>query len=149
MLGIMLRGQKWLPGRIVESSGNALFTVVLMDGRQVRKHTDQLIRRYVDSTVQPDGEQLDYDDTSVNPNEDPTNTAPTVYIPPDTPELPVDTNTTPTVDIPPDTPILLLILHVVRLHPIVHLNLLIRMTNRAETLLHPSLVLVVHCVCFV
>ena len=87
-------GPKWLPGRIVESSGNVLFTVVLMDGRQVRKHTDQLIRRYVDSTVQTDGEQLDYDDTSVSPNEDPTYTAPTVDIPHDTPELPVDTNTT-------------------------------------------------------
>ena len=90
----LLLCHKWLPGRIVESSGNVLFTVVLMDGCQVRKHTDQLIRRYVDSTVQTDGEQLDYDDTSVSPNEDPTNTAPTVDIPPDTPEHPVDTNTT-------------------------------------------------------
>ena len=97
-------GPKWLPGRIVESSGNVLFTVVLMDGHQVRKHTDQLIRRYVDSTGQTDGEQLDYDDTSVSPTGDPTNTAPTVDIPPDTPEFPVDTNTAPTVDIPPDTP---------------------------------------------
>ena len=97
-------GPKWLPGRIGESSGNVLFTVVLMDGRQVCKHTEQLIRWYVDFTVQTDGEQLDYDDTSVSPNEDPTNTAPTVDIPPDTPELPVDTNTDPTVDIPPDTP---------------------------------------------
>ena len=49
-------GPKWLPGRIGESSGNVLFTVVLMDGCQVRKHTDQLIRWYVDSTVQTDGE---------------------------------------------------------------------------------------------
>ena len=87
-------GPKWLPGRIVESSGNVLFTVVLMDGRQVHKHTDQLIRRYVDSTVQTDEEQLDYDDTYVSSNKDPTNTAPTVDIPPDIPELPVDTNTT-------------------------------------------------------
>ena len=51
-------GPRWLPSRIVESSGN-----VLMDGRQGHEHTDQLIRQYVDSTVETDEEQLDYDDT--------------------------------------------------------------------------------------
>ena len=88
-------GPKWLPGKIVESSGNVLFTVALMDGRQVRKHTDQLIKRYADSNDQADEEQLDHDDIPVSSNnEDSTNTAPAVNIPPDIPELSADTTTT-------------------------------------------------------
>ena len=37
------QGPKWLPGEIVEKQGSTLYTVLLTDGRRVRKHTDQLM----------------------------------------------------------------------------------------------------------
>ena len=39
------QGPKWLPGEIVEKQGSTLYTVLLTDGRRVRKHTDQLMTR--------------------------------------------------------------------------------------------------------
>uniref|UniRef100_A0A1X7TWK1 Uncharacterized protein n=1 Tax=Amphimedon queenslandica TaxID=400682 RepID=A0A1X7TWK1_AMPQE len=42
-------GTKWLPGKVLESHGDVMFTIELEDGRKVRKHTDQLISRQVDS----------------------------------------------------------------------------------------------------
>ena len=41
-------GTKWLPGKVLESHGDVMFTIELEDGRKVRKHTDQLISRQVD-----------------------------------------------------------------------------------------------------
>ena len=38
-------GPMWLPGEIVEKQGSTLYTVLLTDGRRVRKHTDQLMTR--------------------------------------------------------------------------------------------------------
>ena len=38
-------GPMWLPGEVVEKQGSALYTVLLTDGRRVRKHTDQLMTR--------------------------------------------------------------------------------------------------------
>ena len=53
-------GMKWLPGKIIESHGNVMFTVELEDGRKVRKHTDQLISRQVYSD--PCEEQYEEED---------------------------------------------------------------------------------------
>ena len=39
------QGLKWLPGEIVEKQGSTLYTVLLTDGRRVRKHMDQLMTR--------------------------------------------------------------------------------------------------------
>ena len=38
-------GPMWLPGEIMEKHGSTLYTVLLTDGRRVRKHTDQLMTR--------------------------------------------------------------------------------------------------------
>uniref|UniRef100_A0A1X7TCL9 Integrase catalytic domain-containing protein n=1 Tax=Amphimedon queenslandica TaxID=400682 RepID=A0A1X7TCL9_AMPQE len=128
-------GPKWLPGKIVESSGNVLFTVALIDGRQVRKHTDQLIKRYADSNDQADEEQLDHDDIPVSSNnEDFTNTAPTVNN-----HLILQSF----LLIQLLLPILLLIHCLVRLLLIVRQNLLFKTRNRAENLLRLPLLLVV------
>ena len=36
----------WLPGKVTEIHGSALYTILLNDGRSVRKHTDQLRMRF-------------------------------------------------------------------------------------------------------
>ena len=38
-------GDHWLPGKIIELHGNVMFTVLLEDGRKVKKHADQIIIR--------------------------------------------------------------------------------------------------------
>ena len=37
------QGTAWLPGKVVEKHGSTLYTVLLQDRRQVRKHTDHLM----------------------------------------------------------------------------------------------------------
>ena len=39
------QGDHWLPGKIIELHGNVMFTVLLEDGRKVKKHADQIIIR--------------------------------------------------------------------------------------------------------
>ena len=39
------QGPMWVPGEVVEQHGATLYTVLLTDGRRVRKHTDQLMTR--------------------------------------------------------------------------------------------------------
>ena len=38
-----MQGPVWLPGEILEKHRSTLYTVLLTDGRKVRKHTDQLL----------------------------------------------------------------------------------------------------------
>ena len=38
-------GEAWLPGKVTEVQGSAIYAVLLDDGRSVRKHTDQLRAR--------------------------------------------------------------------------------------------------------
>lgn len=50
-----LRGPEWLPGIIINKTGNVMFTVKLLDGRDVRKHVDQIRLRHTDERVGLDG----------------------------------------------------------------------------------------------
>ena len=38
-------GPAWLPGQVVEVSGAVLYTIMLEDGRSVRRHVEQLRSR--------------------------------------------------------------------------------------------------------
>ena len=70
-------GPQWLPGKIIELHGNVLFTVLLEDGRRVKKHTDQIIYRYEGSTTQETDDDL---------SEDPTVSSTPKSLPMDTPQ---------------------------------------------------------------
>ena len=46
-------GDVWLPGTVVKKLGSTMYAVLLVDGRNVRKHTDQ-IRLGIENKIQSD-----------------------------------------------------------------------------------------------
>ena len=48
------RGETWLPGRIIESSGPVSFKVQLQDGRTISRHQDHLRKRFTEDPEQSD-----------------------------------------------------------------------------------------------
>ena len=48
------RGETWLPGHIVASSGLVSFKVQLQDGRKISSHQDHLRKRFTEDPEQSD-----------------------------------------------------------------------------------------------
>ena len=48
------RGETWLPGHIIESSGPVSFKVQLQDGRTISRHQDHLRKRFTEDPEQSD-----------------------------------------------------------------------------------------------
>ena len=48
------RGETWLPGHIIESSGPVSFKVQLQDGRIISRHQDHLRKRFTEDLEQSD-----------------------------------------------------------------------------------------------
>ena len=48
------RGETWLPGHIIESSGPVLFKVQLQDSRTISRHQDHLRKRFTEDPEQSD-----------------------------------------------------------------------------------------------
>ena len=46
------RGETWLPGHIIESSGPVSFKVQLQDGRTISRHQDHLRKRFTEDPEQ-------------------------------------------------------------------------------------------------
>ena len=55
-------GAKWLPGRVSRTVGSAMFEVTLTDGRQIRRHADQLRSRAPATVNQGVGRESEPDD---------------------------------------------------------------------------------------
>ena len=81
-------GPKWLPGKVIEKVGSRLHTVVLADGRQVRKHSDQLLARAMpESTVVEAQEEANDSDSDVAEGPPGSRSATPELTEPDSPEI--------------------------------------------------------------
>ena len=48
------KGEKWLPAKLIDSSGPLSFTAHTLDGRLIRCHPDQLRKRILDAELRPE-----------------------------------------------------------------------------------------------
>ena len=90
------RGETWLPGHIIESSGPVSFKIQLQDGRTISRHQDHLRKRFTEDREQSDI-PLSEDDMDITIGASGTTTT-TSAAPTEQDRTPVVQETLPTVE---------------------------------------------------
>ena len=54
------KGEKWVPAKLIDSSGPLSFTAHTLDGRLIRCHQDQLRKRILDAELRPESGEREY-----------------------------------------------------------------------------------------